>query len=523
MYTFKQISASKKLECKLYPIYKEMLEKTSFLPEQTSLKVKYWYYSNNITQPVTCQCGCSTPLKTPWKTKYVQGHSNSSDKVKEKKKQNLQQKYGKHIINVSQIKEVQKKKEQTLFKNYGVTSPLDRKIVEPIWLKKYGVDNPSRLPEVRKKLSDTHKKIQPLKQEQKLKTFKENHYNKILNHPLYKPLFTLEEYKGHGVEHKFQCRKCNNIITDKLTDGITFRCYTCNPRVETGGQSLIENEIEMFCKKLDVQVETQNRKIIPPLEIDIYIPEFKIGIELNGLYYHSEQAGKKRFYHRKKTELCKKVGVQLIQIFEDEWIQKKKICQTRLKNILHKTSYKVYARKCNVKDIDNNLKDRFLKKYHIQGADKSIVHKGIYYKNRLVAVMTFGPLRNALGYKDKQQSWELVRYCTIGSFNIIGGADKLLKAFIRDYTPKTIITYADLRWSQGNLYEKLGFKHAGNTVPNYWYIVNNTRKHRFGYQKHLLPQKLKKFDPALTEYENMQLNGYTRIWDCGHAKYILEL
>lgn len=522
MYTFKQLSASKTSNCKLYPVYKEMLDKTSFLPEQTPLKVKYWYYSNDITKPVTCQCGCNMILKTPWKTKYVQGHSNSSQEVKEKKKTNLQQKYGDSITNVSQLENVKKKKEQTLFKNYGVTCPLDRKIVQPIWQKKYGVDNPSRLTEVRKKLSDTHKTIQPLLQDKKLKTFKENHYKKIQNHPLYKPLFTLEEYKGNGIEHKFECRKCGNIIIDRLTDGITFRCYTCNPKVETGGQSLIENEIEIFCKSLKVSLETQNRKIIPPLEIDIYIPEQKIGIELNGLYYHSEEAGKKRFYHRKKTELCEKANIRLIQIFEDEWVQKKKICKNRLKNILGKTPYNLYGRKCIVKDVDAGLKDKFLRKYHIQGADKSVIHKGLFYKNRLVAIMTFGQLRNALGYKDKQQGWELVRFCTLGSFNIVGGADKLLKHFIRDHKPKTIITYADLRWSQGNLYKKLGFKHLGNTVPNYWYVINNNRKHRFGYQKHLLPSKLKIFNPDLTEYENMQLNGYTRIWDCGHAKYVLE-
>ena len=211
-----------------------------------------------------------------------------------------------------------------------------------------------------------------------------------------------------------------------------------------------------------------------------------------------------------------------MQIFEDEWIQKKGICKSRLRNIFQKTPYRIYARKCTIRDVSGELKDKFLRKYHIQGADKSVVHKGLFNKNRLVALMTFGPLRDALGFKNKKEGWELVRFCTMGSFAVVGGADRLLKAFVAEHNPHKILTYADRRWSVGKLYENLKFKHQGNTVPGYCYIVGNTRKHRFGFQKHTLAEKLKTFDPALSESDNMAANGYFRIWDCGHAKYLWE-
>lgn len=320
----------------------------------------------------------------------------------------------------------------------------------------------------------------------------------------------------------FECRKCGEVIEDKLTDGTNFRCYTCSPRIDSGGQSLIEKELETFCKNLNLNVITQSRKIISPLEIDLYFPEKKVAIELNGLFYHSEKMNKKRHYHFMKTKLCEEQNIHLIQIFEDEWNDKKEICKSRIKHLLGLTPYKIYARKCVVKNIDKDAKDKFLRKYHIQGNDKSSVHKGLFYKNRLVSVMTFGSLRKATGNTPQENHWELIRFCSVKNFSVIGGAQKLFQSFVKENNPSQVLSYADRRWSNGSVYEKLGFNKVGTTQPNYWYVISNQRKHRFQFQKHLLKEKLKTFDPNLTEYENMVNNGYTRIWDCGHGKYLYK-
>ena len=134
--------------------------------------------------------------------------------------------------------------------------------------------------------------------------------------------------------------------------------------------------------------------------------------------------------------------------------------------------------------------------------------------NRLVAVMTFCKARF-----DKTHEYELSRYATINHFSVIGGAGKLLAEFEREYSPKSLVTYADRRWSVGNMYNKLGFRHDHNSSPNYFYVKNQKRYSRQMFQKHKLKNKLEKFDVNKTEVENMKDNGYYRIFDCGNMVF----
>ena len=142
---------------------------------------------------------------------------------------------------------------------------------------------------------------------------------------------------------------------------------------------------------------------------------------------------------------------------------------------------------------------------------------GLFYKNRLVAVMTFGKPRF-----NKKFSWELIRYATLFNFNIVGGAGKLLNYFKHNYSG-SIITYADRRWSEGNLYKKLGFDFKGYTKPNYFYTKNLLRLSRYKCQKHKLKNLLKEnFDPNLSEHQNMNNNKFYKIWDCGNMIFTLD-
>ena len=136
--------------------------------------------------------------------------------------------------------------------------------------------------------------------------------------------------------------------------------------------------------------------------------------------------------------------------------------------------------------------------------------------------MTFSKLRKALGSNHKEGSWELSRYCTIDGFNCIGTAGKLFKYFERNYNPLEIISYADRRWSQGNMYYKLGFKLDHISPPNYWYMKTcnyKYRMHRFAFRKNNLKNKLELFNSNLSEWENMKANSYDRIWDCGNLVF----
>jgi hypothetical protein len=136
--------------------------------------------------------------------------------------------------------------------------------------------------------------------------------------------------------------------------------------------------------------------------------------------------------------------------------------------------------------------------------------------------MTFGKVRKSLGRTSQEGHFELLRFCGIHSFNIVGGASKLLKYFERNYAPKLLISYADKRWSNGNVYYKLGFKHIRDSAPNYWYFKEreyDTLYHRFQFRKQELPKKLSSFDPAISEWKNMQNNNWNRIWDCGNMVF----
>jgi hypothetical protein len=475
--------------------------------------------------PKKCFCGCGEILKNQ-KNKYIVGHSNRDPEIKAKKEKTYLQKFG--VTNPSKSIDIKNKKEETNLKKFGTkfaSQNNDIKNKTKInFLKKYGVDNPSKHSEIKKIISDKVKASREKVREKTQKKFYKTVLLRLQNEGklgTLEPLFNIEEYNGRLLTYPFKCKVCSSIMETNLRISYDpLRCFTCNPKITTGGQSLLEKEICDYVKKLDPNIKEQDRKTIFPMELDILSEKHKIAVEIDGLYWHSEISGKKnKFYHLSKRKNTTNAGYKLIQIFEDEWIEKSKIVKSRLKNCFNKNIKKIYARKCEVKKISSEYKSKFLNKYHIQGNDKSNIHLGLFYKNRLVSVMTFNSYRIALGNKPKENCYELTRFCSIFNFSIVGGASKLLKYFEIHYKPKELLSYADKRWSDGNLYKKLGFDLIGETQPNYWYIVKNKRKHRFAYRKSELSKILNIFDSNLTEWENMQLNNYDRIWDCGSIKF----
>ena len=166
--------------------------------------------------------------------------------------------------------------------------------------------------------------------------------------------------------------------------------------------------------------------------------------------------------------------------------------------------------------MDSNEKNDFLKKFHIQGEDRSTIKLGAFYNNELVSVMTFSYGNIAKGSKKQDKVWELSRFCSDYNYKIPGIASKLLTYFKKNYDWEVIFSYADRRWSNGNLYEKLGFTFSHFSKPNYWDIKGINRIHRFNLRK-------KPNEPTyLTEVELRRIEGYNRIFDCGNIKYVLK-
>ncbi len=306
-----------------------------------------------------------------------------------------------------------------------------------------------------------------------------------------------------------ECNKCKNNFrrTRQYTTPSKINknmCPTCYP---VHSCSAAEREVADFLKQY-TSVESNRRDLITPQEIDIYLPNYAIGIEYNGLYWHSE-IFKDSKYHASKTEQCNAIKIHLVHIFEDEWKNNKEIVKSRLLNLIGKTENILHGRKTKIQTISSAIANKFLKDNHIQGSGRANVHIGLFDAETLVAVMTF--LKGDIS--KRVSGWELNRFCTKLNTSVVGGASKLFKYFVIEYDPVKITSFADKRWSAGAFYTNLGFTHEHDSPPNYWYFLPGEviRHHRYKLRK---PPK-----SLITERELRSSEGYLRIYDCGSEKY----
>lgn len=432
-------------------------------------------------------------------------HPMSLESTKENLKQSMLKKYGVEFY--SQHEDYDKKVKETKLKKYGNGNFTNRDKYKQTCLKKYGVNN------VKKFKPHNDSQIQ----------------SRLLNHFDYIKQCCIEnninflcepsDYKGYHFTnfYKFQCNKCKNLFEQHVYYINNIYCPHCNPELKNSEELSVYYFIRENLSK-DIIICRNDRTLLNKREVDLYIPQKSIAIEFNGLYWHGEFVnGKDKNYHLNKTKLCGCKGVRLIHIFENEWLDKRNIVKSIIKNALGITTdvEKIYGRNCEVKEIDIKTKNEFLNNNHLQGEDKSTIKIGLYHDNKLVSVMTFRKSRF-----DKKIQWEMMRFCNKINTLIIGGANKLFSHFINNYSPISIVSYCDRRYFTGNVYKELGFTFVTNTSPNYFYIVDKKPINRLSFQKHKLKSKLKIFDNNLSEWENMKNNGFDRIWDCGNSKWV---
>lgn len=386
--------------------------------------------------------------------------------INTKRELSIMKKYG--VKNVFELKEIQNKIKETNNIRYGVDNPLQSDMIKNKMkktnLEKYGCENVFQNDDIKKKIIKTNN-------------------------------------ERYGVSFPQQSSKIRNK-------------YSALHR-----SSSVENELFDYIKRNSDGVEKNVKNIIDGYELDIYIPSLKLAFEFNGLYWHNE-LNKNKNYHLNKTNLCENKGISLIHIYEDQWEFKRPIIESMILNKLNKNKYKIFARKCEIKEInDNSLVKNFLNTNHLQGYCLSKIKLGLYYNNELVSLMTFGSKRISMGAKSSNLDYELIRFCSLLNINVIGGASKLLKYFILNYKPKSVTTYADRSWSSGKTYLKMGFKFIKNTNANYYYIIDKKRHYRFKFRKSELIRKGE--NPNLTEKEIMLKNKIYRIYDSGNKKFLI--
>lgn len=276
-------------------------------------------------------------------------------------------------------------------------------------------------------------------------------------------------------------------------------------------ESKAEVTIQQHLDSLGVSYVVGDRTMIKPYELDIYIPKHKIAIEYNGLIWHSEKFGKDRNYHYDKTKKCNSKGIRLVHIWEDDFNSNQQLQLDFITHILGMSiSIKTYARKLEVKPVnDRNTVRSFLNKYHVQQDVNYTDCIGLYSGKTLVSVGCF---------TKRGSNYELVRYCN--SHIVMGGLGKVVK-FYSGIVKSDIFTFCDLSRFDGKSYLRAGFKLDKTLEPDYRYLINDKREHKFNWRKKQIKNKYPNmYSENLTEKEMMEMLGFPRIWDCGKSRYV---
>lgn len=506
-------------------------EKTQFLPEGCSDSQRAWHVYNELYEYPLCSGGNERKSFTTFEGGYAKtchlhrfecscwdtARESSSTTMKKtndsgKIHQALQEKYGvDHVTSIPGVREkisaVKKehseewveKMQSIMIDRYGVKTTLQstelRAKYHLTMLSRYGADSVLGSPLLREKVQET------LIQRYGVDNFQQRKLKEILDQlqtASFWDRFTSTTEAKLFLQDWLHPESVMRYIHRHRPDliGTGYRISSPHQRII----DLLNNH--------QIEHEINTRNIINPQELDIYIPSKKLAIEVNGIYWHSELAGgKDSSYHLKKLTECEKHGIQLLQFWDVEVERKWKIVESMIGNYLNQ-SKRINARDCVVVvDLSVEEERGFLEQNHLQGYTSSMCCRGLLYQGQLVSLMSFRSSR----YNSKFDL-ELLRYASLCGVVVVGGASKLFSR-----RPEgSIITYADRRYSQGHVYRTSGWKLFHHSAPSYYYTQDyQTLVHRSSFQKHLLQQKLETFDPSLTEWQNMQMNGFDRIWDCG--------
>lgn len=388
--------------------------------------------------------------------------------VKNNREKTNLKKYG--VKNCGELKEIQEKRRLTNLDRYGVENitqnPEYVKKAKKTMIEKFGVDS--------------YLKTEDSKRKHYLKS-----YQTILSWNEYvEPLFTFEEYHGwkHNEIYKWRCVKCGNEFISDLHIAFSNRqfisrmprCLNCFPFIKN--KSYAEKEIVEFIKTIyDGEIIENDRELIKPYEIDIVIPEYKLAIEYNGLFWHNEHSGKDKNYHLNKTEWCESKKYQLLHIFEDEWRDNQDDIKDLIKSKLGIFDKKIYARQCYIKEeIHENT-----------------INIKLYHNDKIVYMMSI---------EKEDDEYEIINYASSLNIQVIGGFSKLLKYFEKIYKPKTIKFIYDRKHGNGELFYKLGFKEEKLIKPDCW-LVKNKKKY----------------------FKNQIKDAEFKIYDCGKKVFIKHL
>ena len=330
--------------------------------------------------------------------------------------------------------------------------------------------------------------------------------------------YTKVDYKDRHTKVTLSCSDHGDFQVKPLhhLNSKTGGCPKCSEiRGYLAVSSVHKSVLDLLASK-NIKAKVNDRKRLEGKELDVWIPSHKVGVEINGVYWHSEdRVGKHYHYH--KALMCKQRGIRLLQFWDFEIRKKSKIVASMIRANLG-MSNSVYARKLEVVRLDSATSHSWFNENHLQGAANSTLSYGLVDKktSTILCAMSFTKPRFS------NHEWELLRFANALGHTVVGGASRCLAAFVKDNHPTEIVSYADLRHSQGNLYRQLGFQFSHRSQPNYFYTGRGSVS-RYQAQKHRLPKLLgSQFDPTKSEKANMIDAGYYRVFDAGNLVYVKQ-
>ena len=430
-------------------------------------------------------------------------YPQQSDEVKKKTTETFIEKYGvDRYSKTSNFKEQVKSTSQSKWgvNNYSQTEDFKTKSKESS-LKKWGVEHYSQTDDFKNSMKKKRESLTKLR------------YDNLIGES-----FVIIGYENSNfrILHK-ECNREFEINRDQLYQRHNLNICLCTKCLNIDlGISNMELEMQQFLNSLSLSYIIKDKKTLGGKELDIYLPEYNLAIEMNGVYWHSEIYLDKN-YHREKTLKCRELGIDLLHIWEDDWKYKRDIIKSIIRNKVGDIKNKIFARKCEMRKVESTESNKFLDENHIQGSSPSQLRYGLYFEDRLISLMTFG-----YRFTNSKREYELIRFCNKINTNVIGAASKLFSHFIKSNTQiKEVISYSDISLFNGNLYEKLGFNKNNLSEPNYFWIIDGIRKHRFNFNKKRLVKL--GFDSNKSESEIMHENGHFRVYSCGQEKWIYKI
>jgi hypothetical protein len=362
-------------------------------------------------------------------------------------------------------------------------------------LKKYGVPHNLQRPEVKEKLS--RPKID------------------ILTHKILSDRSWLENEYVVGKRTLVDIAAELGVYYSTVADYCQRHGFEIRQRSQ---YSLLELELSRFVQSLGVDVETNERKMLSGKEIDVYVPIKKLGIEINGLYWHSwnPQSGKRenKNKHLEKTRSAENAGISLLQFTDQQWLEKQAIVKSIIRSKLGST-IRIHARRCQFKEIDTLTARKFLDQNHLDGFAAASHYFALTHQDNIVQCISLGNKR----FGDRQGS-EIIRFATLIDHTVVGGLSKLLSHIRSTYTG-SITTFCSRDISQAQSYQRAGFRLIRETAPGYFWTDGNVVISRQKAQHHNLKKWLSSYDPDRSETVNLFSAGYRRYWTSGN--YYLEL